>query len=243
MPGIATTTRRPAHCSKHAYAPSAPSRPRNGLTGDVTLPAQRHQTCLGRAGLASESPVAGDDPVNDGDPSGLISAGAICSEYGPHSSQCSGAEQVSAQVTRSENANQVGANKPIIDIAGPVGVFLKHNFGTIAQIAAGGACIVVTVGTCVVLIAGATVFKLVQLGVNGQLTADNAVGTVALGGAEVATAGIGGIFEYLGGGAGDEFENSLTYLLSTKGLAALSAIPFWIGDVSDLNLGRVSCPG
>jgi len=75
MPGIATTTRRPAHCSKHAYAPSAPSRPRNGLTGDVTLPAQRHQTCLGRAGLASESPVAGDDPVNGSDPSGDCTSG------------------------------------------------------------------------------------------------------------------------------------------------------------------------
>ena len=71
MPGPATTaTRRALRCAKHAFAPSASSRPRNGVVRDVTLPAQRHQTCLRREGLASESVVAGDDPVNGSDPSG-----------------------------------------------------------------------------------------------------------------------------------------------------------------------------
>jgi hypothetical protein len=66
-----TTTCRAARCSKHAFAPSASFRPRNGGTGNVTLPAQRHQTGLWRAELASDSPEAGGDPVNSSDPSGL----------------------------------------------------------------------------------------------------------------------------------------------------------------------------
>jgi hypothetical protein len=66
-----TSTRRPVRCSKHAFALPVSSRPRNDVTRNVTLPAHRHQTCLGRARLASESPVAGDDPVNESDPSGL----------------------------------------------------------------------------------------------------------------------------------------------------------------------------
>jgi hypothetical protein len=65
-----TTTCRAARCSKHAFAPSASFRPRNGGTGNVTLPAQRHQTGLWRAELASDSPEAGDDPVNEVDPTG-----------------------------------------------------------------------------------------------------------------------------------------------------------------------------
>lgn len=68
-----TTTRRPSRCSKHAFAPPASWRPRNDGTPDVTLPAHRHQSCLGRVELALESPAAGDDPVNSSDPSGLAS--------------------------------------------------------------------------------------------------------------------------------------------------------------------------
>jgi hypothetical protein len=40
------------------------------MTGNVTLPGERHQTGLCRAGLASDSPEAGDDPVNGVDPTG-----------------------------------------------------------------------------------------------------------------------------------------------------------------------------
>lgn len=69
-----TTTRRAAHCSKHAFAPLAQFRPRNAVTLNVTLPAQRHQTGLYRAGLASDSPEAGDDPVNSSDPLGLAAS-------------------------------------------------------------------------------------------------------------------------------------------------------------------------
>ena len=65
-----TTTRRPARCSKHAFAPRASWRPRNDVAQGVTLPAHRHQTCLGQARLASETAGAGDDPVNAVDPLG-----------------------------------------------------------------------------------------------------------------------------------------------------------------------------
>jgi hypothetical protein len=70
-----TTTRRTAHCSKHAFAPRSQFRPRNGATGNVTLPGERHQTGFCRAELASDSPEAADDPVNNSDPSGLRPAG------------------------------------------------------------------------------------------------------------------------------------------------------------------------
>ena len=66
------TKRRTVHCSKHAFAPIASFRPKNAVAPNVTLPVQRHQTCLRRAGLASESLVTGDDPLNATDPLGLI---------------------------------------------------------------------------------------------------------------------------------------------------------------------------
>jgi hypothetical protein len=76
-----TTTRRPAHCSKHAFAPRRQFRPRNGVVGNVTLPAQRHQTGLTQAELASGSSVAGDDPVNNSDPTGQATLG-FCGALG-----------------------------------------------------------------------------------------------------------------------------------------------------------------
>ncbi len=108
-----TTTRRVAHCSKHAFAPSASFRPRNGMTGDVTLPAQRHQTGLCRAGLASDSPEAGDDPVNQTDPSGLVPSGEgeVCNgDKAPPPGQtqaeaCATAQQQSEQVLAQECLN------------------------------------------------------------------------------------------------------------------------------------------
>ncbi len=65
------TTRRPRGCSKHAFAPSAQFRPRIKPAGNVTLPAQRHNRAHPRAQFASGTSVAGDDPVNGSDPSGL----------------------------------------------------------------------------------------------------------------------------------------------------------------------------
>jgi hypothetical protein len=77
-----TSTRRPVRCSKHAFAPPVSFRPRNDVTRNVTLPAHRHQTCLGRARLASESPVAGDDPVNETDPSGYFPGVSLLERVG-----------------------------------------------------------------------------------------------------------------------------------------------------------------
>ena len=66
-----TTTRRASRCSKHASAPPARFRPRNGVPATTVLPAQRSDRRPWRAELASGSSVAGDDPVNGADPSGL----------------------------------------------------------------------------------------------------------------------------------------------------------------------------
>ena len=77
MAEATTTTRQPARCQKHAFAPRDSWRPKNDVTPDVTLPAHRHQTCLGRARLASETTETGDDPVNESDPTGDITCGSI----------------------------------------------------------------------------------------------------------------------------------------------------------------------
>jgi len=66
-----TTTRRTSRCSKHAFAPSAQFRPRNGIVGNVTLPAHGHNHAHPRTELASGTSVAGNDPVNITDPLGL----------------------------------------------------------------------------------------------------------------------------------------------------------------------------
>jgi hypothetical protein len=70
-----TTTRRARRCPKHAFAPSASSRPRNDVTSNVTLPGHRHQSCLRRGNLASESSGVNGDPLNLMDPSGHCSLG------------------------------------------------------------------------------------------------------------------------------------------------------------------------
>ena len=72
-----STKRRAVHCSKHAFAPISSFRPKNSVSSSITLPAQRHQSGLGRAGLASESAFTEDDPVNQTDPLGLCSDTAI----------------------------------------------------------------------------------------------------------------------------------------------------------------------
>ena len=77
-----TATRRASRCSKHAFAPRVPRGPESGVTPDVTFPAHRHQTCRRRAELASGSAGAGNDPVNQSDPTGEASTqdfwAAIC---------------------------------------------------------------------------------------------------------------------------------------------------------------------
>ena len=80
-----TTTRRTARCTKHAFAPRVRSRPRGGTAGHVTFPGHGHIRAHPRCGLASASSVAGNDPVNNSDPSGLclnskgINVGGACS--------------------------------------------------------------------------------------------------------------------------------------------------------------------
>jgi len=64
-----------AQCRKHASAPPARFRPRNGVPETTVLPAQRPDRPPWRAELASGTSVAGDDPVNGTDPTGLSTEG------------------------------------------------------------------------------------------------------------------------------------------------------------------------
>ncbi len=114
-----TTTRRAAHCSKHAFAPSASFRRRNGISGNVTLPAQRHQTGFCRAELASDSPEAGGDPVNQSDPTGLWTEG-YCVQAG--GSVAVGAAGVQGCIVESNGNQEVG-----LTFSGGYGVGISLN--------------------------------------------------------------------------------------------------------------------
>ncbi len=61
-----------------------------------------------------------DDPVNGTDPMGLYAPNP-CGQAGAQSAACGAVEQTQRHVAANEQANQVGANKPIIDIGGPIG--------------------------------------------------------------------------------------------------------------------------
>lgn len=74
------------------------------------------------------------DPVNENDPSGLISAGSICGEYGSESSQCEAAQQNSKQVVRQDIAGDAVANNSVIDVAGAVANLVKRNVHTIVAV-------------------------------------------------------------------------------------------------------------
>ena len=69
---------------------------------------------------------AGDDPVNESDPTGLYAPNP-CGQAGAQSAACGAVEQTQRQVAAGEEASQVGANKPIIDVAGAVGNFVSTN--------------------------------------------------------------------------------------------------------------------
>ncbi len=133
-----TTTRRAAHCSKHAFAPSASFRPRNGISGNVTLPAQRHQTGLYRAGLASDSPEADDDPIDRTDKSGLwteglcvsLAAGADIASGGVQGCivEANGNQSVATTVTAFGGASIADPDKLLNDLIEPT-VFAKLGLG------------------------------------------------------------------------------------------------------------------
>jgi hypothetical protein len=69
-PGTKTTRRRVNRCLKHAFAPSPTFGPRIGDGLSRIAPAQVPKTRTARARFASDSSVAGGDPVNNGDPTG-----------------------------------------------------------------------------------------------------------------------------------------------------------------------------
>ncbi len=81
MAATTTTTRWTTRCTKHAFAPRARSRLQFSAAGNVTLPGHGHIRAHTRSGLASESSIAGNDPVNGSDPSGLCKDTSISCRY------------------------------------------------------------------------------------------------------------------------------------------------------------------
>jgi len=220
-----TTTRRPARCSKHAFAPRASWRPKNDVTGNVTLPAHRHQTCLDRAGLASETAGAGDDPVNNSDPTGLASAGTICGQYGSGSSQCAAAQQLSKRVVSGELANDAASDPcvHIIDIAGAIENWAITNR---TQLIAG---VGLVAGTAALLIPGAE-----PLG--GEIDADSiAALTGSEAEAEVPTSTQ--VIKTIAGGLGvgaDSYSCLTSHSLESCGAAILGGYGLGVpGDILD----------
>jgi RHS repeat-associated protein len=63
----------------------------------------------------------GDDPVNDTDPIGAVSAGTICGMDGLNSQACRGAIQIQKTVGKEVAENQVSGGACIIDVAGNIG--------------------------------------------------------------------------------------------------------------------------
>ena len=112
MAATTTTTRRADWCQKHAFARPTKLRPSSDTTGNVTLPAQGHFSCFRRAGLASGISVAGNDPVNASDPSGLCNSqgnGNAWDLFNPWSSnnpiQCSVAKNPNSTTSQILEAN------------------------------------------------------------------------------------------------------------------------------------------
>ena len=66
-----------AQCRKHASAPPARFRPRIEISETTVLPAQRPDRRPWRTERASGTSVAGDDPLNNTDPSGMWLIGAV----------------------------------------------------------------------------------------------------------------------------------------------------------------------
>jgi RHS repeat-associated protein len=172
----------------------------------------------------------GGDPANGTDPTGLkggpgVGALRACGYEGSRSTS----ESCEALRTREDRVMAArGSGTWWADVSS----FVEHNYGTIAQIAAGAACVVVTAGVCILLVVTATATHLIQLGTTNSLTASNAVGVLLLGFSEVLTAGISGILEHLGQEA-----SPLLYNLVTKGVAILGSLPFQIINFSELSSG------
>jgi len=147
------TTRRARGCSKHAFAPSAQFRPRSGIVGNVTLPAQGHIRAYSRAQFASGTSVAGDDPVNNSDPSGLFCADAL-NPFSSGFGQCWSSGYSNAYHHPAQAAAVAGAVVAVTLVTfatagGDLPVLASVGGGTVIEAGVGGAgdTILITSGT------------------------------------------------------------------------------------------------
>ena len=201
------TTRRPRGCSKHAFAPSAQFRPRIKPAGNVTLPAQGHNRAHPRGELASGTSVAGDDPVNNSDPSGLclnskgINVGGACSAA-QLAAQHQQLLQAEAQMRAADAAAAACTNAFTCAINDPAAVAASFNANrstiitNVAVVAAAGA-VVLTAGAATPLVAEAAGTAFVAGDVTGDFVA---VSAMTDGAASLTSAGTA--FGYVSLGAG-----------------------------------------
>jgi hypothetical protein len=146
-------TRRWARgCSKHAFAPAAQFRPR--IKAAVCHPpSPRAQSRHQRDQLASETSVAGDDPVNNSDPSGLFCADAL-NPFSSGFGQCWSSGYSNAYHHPAQAAAVAGAVVAVTLVTfatagGDLPVLASVGGGTVIEAGVGGAgdTILITSGT------------------------------------------------------------------------------------------------
>jgi hypothetical protein len=133
------TTRRARGCSKHAFAPSAQFRPRSGIVGNVTLPAQGHNRAHPRAQFASGTSVVGDDPVNITDPLGLWG-------WNPISDVTQAAGDVGHYVVTHKKGIEIGVGIGLGVLAAGTGVGAIIEGATVAGVLLGAGSVAAGVG-------------------------------------------------------------------------------------------------
>jgi hypothetical protein len=182
---------------------------------------------------------AGDDPVNQWDPLGLADVG-IRSE-----SQCElySNDKWVPKGSIPGNGHCIPApEQPLID---SVFHYVAHHYGAIISVVAGGVCIFVSAGLCVVAIAVGTAAEIAQSATNGTFTPRGAAEIVLLGAAAAGTAGIGKIVEVIGDEAlplssgAEKFTQTLPYTATVYGTRTLASTAFTVPVIPEL---QSPCP-
>lgn len=113
----------------------------------------------------------------------------------------------------------------VANAAVSTGRFARNNYGTIAEVTAGGACIVISAGMCALAIIGATGLKIVQdrERYNGDEFWTNAGGDAILGAAGAGFAGTGALLDSAANALGPTLSRQVYPNFARRALLALGA--------------------
>jgi RHS repeat-associated protein len=164
------------------------------------------------------------DPVNSTDPSGLRGAGHLTPRAVCEDEHATNMQSCVAQDTAIQEQGPVDAADQ--NLLAPISSFIASH----SQLIAGGACIVLGPEVCAFAIVFGAAERLNYDRENGGLTGQDWLSTGLVAAAELLTAGTGGLVEKLG-----EDASPLMFNIVSKGLSAISATPFSIIDLNDLN--------